>query len=349
MSSSLDFSGLQSTGRQFVDEGLPACQIAVARDREVVMFETFGDATNNTRFRVASATKPIVASAVLQLIGDGQLDISARVADYIPEFGTNGKDVVTVEQLMVFSCGFPRAPMPSRDGADGARRLARFSEWELEWEPGTRFEYHPACAHWVMAELIERLGGVTFCDFIEQRVTEPLGLPRLLGFAAGQQGDIAGLTNPDGTRVENVDPGPIPDADRLAMIEVGAPGGGGVMTAASLALFYQGLLHNPDALWKPDVLADATTNIRNSFLEPTYNLPANRTIGCLVIGNGFASQWVKQPNAYGHPGAGGQFGYADPDTGLSVAFAQRSQPGDTPDGSFRRAHAIAREAYPLGR
>ena len=86
------------------------------------------------------------------------------------------------------------------------------------------------------------------------------------------------------------------------MIEAGTPGGGGVMTAASLALFYQGLLHNPDGLWKPDVLADATTHIRNSFLEPTYQLPANRTIACLVIGNGFASQWVKLPHAYGHPG-----------------------------------------------
>ena len=118
------------------------------------MFETFGDATDATRFRVASSTKPIVGSAVLQLIGDGQLDIDARVVDYIPEFGTHGKDVITIEQLMVFSCGFPRATMPSRVGADRAQRVARFAEWELDWEPGTRFEYHPGAAHWVMAELI---------------------------------------------------------------------------------------------------------------------------------------------------------------------------------------------------
>ena len=349
MSTAIDLSALREAGQRLVDDGLPACQIAVARDRELVMFETFGDAADSTRFRVASSTKPIVGSAILQLIGDGRLDIDGRVADYIPEFGTHGKAVVTIEQLLVFSCGFPRATMPSRVGADRAQRVARFAEWELDWEPGTAFEYHPGAAHWVMAELIDRLSDTDFRDFIEQRVTQPLGLPRLLGFGPGTQGDIAGLTDADGTLLDRADPGPILETDRLAMIEVGTPGGGGVMTAASLALFYQGLLHNPDGLWKPDVLADATTHIRNSFLEPTYQLPANRTIACLVIGNGFASQWIKLPHAYGHPGAGGQFGYADPDTGLSVAFAQRSKPGDDAAGPFARAHLIARTAGELGR
>ena len=347
MSTSPDFTALRDAAQQLVDDGLPACQIAVARDRELVMFETFGDASDTTRFRVASSTKPIVGSAILHLIGDGKLDIDARVVDYIPEFGTHGKDVITVEQLMVFSCGFPRATLPSRDGADRVRRVERFAEWELDWEPGTAFEYHPGAAHWVMAELIDRLSGVDSLDFIEQRVTQPLDLPRLLGFGPGDQSDIAGLTDTDGNLLDAGNSGPVTEADRLALIEAGAPGGGGVMTAASLALFYQGLLHNPDGLWKPDVLADATTNIRNSFLEPTYQLPANRTIACLVIGNGFASQWVRLPHAYGHPGAGGQFGYADPDTGLSVAFAQRSKPGDDAAGPFARAHAIARAAGAL--
>jgi CubicO group peptidase (beta-lactamase class C family) len=127
-------------------------------------------------------------------------------------------------------------------------------------------------------------------------------------------------------------------------VEVGTPGGGGVMTAASLALFYQGLLHNPGELWRPDALADATTRIRNSFPEPTSGLPANRTLASLVIGDGFGSQWVTLAHAYGHPGAGGQFGYADPDTGLSVAFAQRSKADDDAARPFVRAHRIARTA-----
>jgi CubicO group peptidase (beta-lactamase class C family) len=115
------------------------------------------------------------------------------------------------------------------------------------------------------------------------------------------------------------------------------------MTAASLAL-----LSGPVAQSRRPLEArrspTPTTNIRNSFLEPTYQLPANRTIALPVIGNGFASQWVRLPHAYGHPGAGGQFGYADPDTGLSVAFAQRSKPDDDAAGPFARAHLIARTA-----
>ena len=49
------------------------------------------------------------------------------------------------------------------------------------------------------------------------------------------------------------------------MRAVGVPGGGGVATAATVALFYQALLHNTDGLWDPDVLADATGRVRNTF------------------------------------------------------------------------------------
>ena len=48
---------------------------------------------------------------------------------------------------------------------------------------------------------------------------------------------------------------------------VGSPGGGGVSTAADLALYYQGLLHNPGGIWKPDVLADVTGTVRNTFTD----------------------------------------------------------------------------------
>ncbi len=49
------------------------------------------------------------------LIGEGRLDIERRVVDYVPEFGTNGKDVVTVEQVMLHTSGFPRAPLGPPD------------------------------------------------------------------------------------------------------------------------------------------------------------------------------------------------------------------------------------------
>src|SRR5688500_12394804 len=95
-----------------IDEGLlPSCQVALARHGELIAFETYGDATTSTRYAVFSATKAFVASAMWALIGEGKVDVSKRVVEYVPEFGTNGKDVVTVEQVMLHTCGFPHAPM----------------------------------------------------------------------------------------------------------------------------------------------------------------------------------------------------------------------------------------------
>ena len=145
--------------RAEVDAGLlPSCQFAFARDGRVISL-TLGDAAPDSRYVIFSATKPVVAAAVWRLIGSGAIDVSRRVAEYIPEFGTNGKDVITVEQVMLHTSGFPHAPFVPLQWDDRDARLARFGEWRCNWEPGSRFEYHPTSAHWVLAELIERVSG----------------------------------------------------------------------------------------------------------------------------------------------------------------------------------------------
>ena len=95
-----------------VDEGpLPSAQVAVAREGRLVAFETYGDATSDKRYILQSVGRTVVAAAVWKLISDGLLDTSERVADIIPEFGTNGKDVVTVGQVLTHTAGFPFAPL----------------------------------------------------------------------------------------------------------------------------------------------------------------------------------------------------------------------------------------------
>ena len=190
----MDTNALEAAAAHEVDGGLAACQVAVACDNEIVWTATFGRASGTTRFWVASATKPIVSSAVWHLIADGSLDISRPVAAYAPEFGDNGKHNVTVEQVLLMTGGFPNAPMAASDGAFPSRRIAQLAEWTLEYEPGTKYVYHGMSAHWVLAELIERLSGEDFRDFVERRVTRPLGLPRLLGIPREQQADIAHLS-----------------------------------------------------------------------------------------------------------------------------------------------------------
>jgi CubicO group peptidase (beta-lactamase class C family) len=329
---------LHAAVRADVDSGrLPACQYAVARDGELVAFETFGDASNATRFCVFSATKPIVASAIWLLLGEGKLSLDDRVATHIPEFATNGKDVVTLEQVLLHTSGFPMAPIVPLEGATAAGRAARFEQWRLDWEPGTRFEYHPTSAHYVLVDLIERIEGRDFRQVIEERVCAPLGLPRVLGLEPDDQDDIARCVA-FGTSVETTTMARLTSP---AEISAGVPGGGGIMTAASLALFYQGVLRNPGGLWSADVWKDATSHVRCTLPEPMFDLPVNRTIGLVMAGDdgkhflryaGFGPS--NSPASFGHAGAFMQIGWGDPETGISFGYCHNGLYDDMmPDGA----------------
>ena len=344
---------LLSTARADVESGaVPACQLAVARDGEIVAFETFGAATNSTRFCVFSATKPIVASAVWLLMADGLLDVTRRVCDYIPEFAQNGKERVTVEQVLLHTSGFPNAVMSDAAGIDATARRAQMASWRLEWEPGTRFEYHSAAAHWVLADLIERLTGDDFRVVIEQRVTAPLGLPRVLGLEPDAQSDIASLV------VVGAEPPADPALLRLnepAGRGVGHPGGGAIMTAADLARFYQALLHNPREHWDPAVLHDTTTHIRCTFDDPMMAVPVNRTLGLVVAGSD-GKHILRQaifgagnsPGSFGHAGAHAQAGWADPETGISFAYLNNAITADMVHAGIR-ANRLATIAAAIDR
>jgi CubicO group peptidase (beta-lactamase class C family) len=338
----VDFDPMLDAARKLVDDGItPACQLAVAHDGDIVCFETFGAATNDTRFCVFSATKPIVASAVWLLIGEGLLDPSRPVAHYIPEFATNGKHVVTVEQVMLHTAGFPNAPIDPVEGGDEVTRVKRFTEWSLEWEPGSRFEYHALSAHWVLAELIERLSGHDFRDFIEARVCAPNGLPRVLGLLPEEQDDIApGValgTVPADSAIPAVDTMVLNRPDVRA---AGVPGGGAIMTAATMARFYQALLHDSDPsrrnhVWDAGLLHDVKTNVRCSFPDPLMHVAANRSLGLVLAGDDGLHQFRygmfgqdNSPASFGHAGAHCQVAWADPATGISFSFVKNGLQAD---------------------
>src|SRR6185503_3181186 len=109
--------------------------------------------------------KPIVASAIWILLGEGKLRLEDPVAQHIPEFAGNGKGEVTVEHLLTYRAGIPRAMLARSEWTNRAERLQRFGDWKLEWPPGTQYEYHYTSAHWVLAELLERIGGMDFRKF----------------------------------------------------------------------------------------------------------------------------------------------------------------------------------------
>jgi CubicO group peptidase (beta-lactamase class C family) len=343
---------LMAAARADVESGwLPACQVAVGKDGDIVAFETFGAADDATRFCVFSATKPFVASAVWILIQEGRVDVSRPVADYIPEFGTAGKDIVTVEQVMLHTAGFPNARMAATEGADPAARVREFGKWQLEFEPGTRFEYHGGSAHWVLAELIARLGACDYRDYLEARVCTPHGLPRVLGIPVGAQEHCARLL-PAGGGPSELEPLAAVLNDP-AVRAAGVPGGGAFMTAADLARFYQALLHNPEGVWDADVLRDATTNVRCNFDDPLMGAPVNRTLGLVLAGDD-GKHMLRyaifgagcSPGSFGHAGAHGQVGWADPASGISFAYLTNGVDADMMREGIRR-NALASLAASL--
>ena len=334
--------------------GLNNCQYALAIDGGVVVSETLGSAPPDARFVIMSATKPIVASVVWQLIGEGKLDPTLPVVTWWPEFGANGKDAVTLEQVLLHTCGFPSAALGDPALHDRELRAQEMAAWPLEWEPGSRFVYHGFSAHWVLAELIERLTASDYRVAIRTRVLDPLGLDRLeLGVALERQGDVQLIHNvgdfPEPGAIEELFGVPLTELlsnfDALAaaqtsvdifttpeMLEAGAPGAGAVSDAASLALFYQHLLHDPKGLWDPEVLKDATSNVR-VLIPDMFGRAAFRTLGLETAGHDEKSHLrlgggATSPRAFGHGGAGGQVAWADPATGLSFVFLTSSFDND---------------------
>lgn len=262
-----------------VDEGvLPSAQVAVARHGRLAGFRTFGSAvqggeerpaTNETLYTLFSCTKAVVAAAVWTLFEDGLLRLDERVAEIIPEFGTNGKEIVTVEQTMLHIGGFPYAPLGAPAWNTRAGRLAAFSRWRLNWEPGSRFEYHATSAHWVLAEIIERRTGVEWRAYLRQRILAPMGLdhfyvglPDHLNSRVADVRHVTPPTPPPGGWGE-VTPDAILNFNKPEVRAVGVPGGGGIARAAELALFYQPLIHGGETatghrILKPETIAFAT-------------------------------------------------------------------------------------------
>jgi CubicO group peptidase (beta-lactamase class C family) len=331
------------------DGPLSAAQVAVARGGRLAGFASFGNARfggaaapadERSLFCVFSVTKALLSAACWLLLQEGELRLDERVADLIPEFAPRGKRAVRVEHLLTHTAGLPEAPFDPLEWDRRERRLARFSEWRLGWEPGTRFTYHGTSSMWVVAELIERRSGMDFRDFVRARITEPLGLADLhLGLPEAENarfaevvlvGDPMSETDQQalGVRVPTSSEEWL-EPNRPEIRAVGIPGGGAITNAAEVALFCQGLLadaaHSGGAgIWDPGMLEQAWTPRTGDFIDPITGHQANWGLGVVVAGEeerhwrGFVE--ACSARSFGHMGVGGQVAWADPATGLSFAY-----------------------------
>lgn len=349
-------AALLARAERDVAEGLlPAAQVAIARNGEIGAMRTFGravqggseqSATDETHFVAMSATKAITAAAAWILIQEGKLSPTDRVVDYIPEYGSHGKDATTLEHLLIHTSGIPFAPHKTEEWPDPQRRLERFAQWRLEHPPGGEFRYHLSANFLPIAAIIEQISGQPLADFVRTRIAEPLGLPGLrLGLPPGGEHRVADLVwvgealtaedyeklgIPGNPVVAAIDEQLVLDFNEREAREACSPAGGLITTAGDLALFYQALLsggraHDGTEVWQPDMLEDARRIRTGALRDPVLGCLANRALGIVVAGDdgqanmrGFGR--TNSPTSFGHPGFGGQCAWADPETGISFGY-----------------------------
>lgn len=128
-------------------------------------------------FFLASVTKPIFATAFMQLVEDGRVELDAPVARWLPEFDTPEKRAVTVRHLLSHTSGVPDAlPEVIRRERPSAARLTRLAlQAPLDFEPGSRWQYSSS-TFYLLGLIAERVSGMAAGPFLKQRLLDPLGM-----------------------------------------------------------------------------------------------------------------------------------------------------------------------------
>lgn len=167
------------------DGKMPGCVVCIGRRGKIASLKAYGrrsleptmeDMNIDTVFDLASLTKPIAtATSAMILVEQGTLKLDAPVAAYLPDFAANGKESVTVEQLLIHTSGL----IPDNaiaDYADGPKKaIDRVLALNLKTPPGERFAYSDM-NFVVLAELIKKVSGQNVHEFSQQHIFQPLGM-----------------------------------------------------------------------------------------------------------------------------------------------------------------------------
>ena len=171
------FRGLASE----VEAGaVPAAALAIGDGEGPIRIQAFSGRFHrridqNSLFFLASVTKPIFATAFLQLVEDGLVDLKAPLAEHLPGFDTPAKRGVTAWHLLTHTSGVPDVPTEQirRERPTAARMTELASTSDLRFAPGTRWEYCTS-SFYILGELIRRLTGLPYPRYLEERLFEPL-------------------------------------------------------------------------------------------------------------------------------------------------------------------------------
>jgi CubicO group peptidase (beta-lactamase class C family) len=308
----------------------------------------------DTIVNVFSTTKGVSSLAVAVAASRGLISYDAKVADYWPEFAQGGKGAITVRQLLSHQAGLSaiKPPLTLQDLADPVRMSAKLAAQVPAWTPGTRHGYHAFTLGYYEGELIRRTdpAGRSLGRFFAEEIAKPLGLDFYIGLPASVDrgrvaqlhvwsrpqlmlhlntmppGFVAGLFNPFSLTARSVAIAKgiksFAEFNREELRVVEMPAANGTGTARSIAKLYGSAATGGSELGLTASTLDdlkksaspPTNGVRDKVLhvDTSFSLGFGKPAPLTVFGS--------SDNAFGTPGAGGSFGFADPDTGVGFGY-----------------------------
>jgi CubicO group peptidase (beta-lactamase class C family) len=301
---------------------------------------------HDTIVNVYSATKGVTATCLNRLVDEGRVDLDAPVAAYWPEFAQAGKDTLRVRWLLSHRAGLPavRKTLPADALLSWDLMTAALAEQEPWWEPGTRHGYHALTFGHLVGEVVRRVTGKSLGTYCREEITGPLAIDFHIGLNArddarcaeviaapplppGQSNPLAAAASGDPESLAAKALNNPPGALRLSMINSPAwrhaevPAANGHTNARALARFYGALACRGEV---DGVRILSPAQVEQCYVEQSNGLDAVLSVP-MRFGLGYrltqpAAPYGPNPHTFGHTGAGGSFGCADPDAKIGFAY-----------------------------
>ncbi|MCC6474865.1 MAG: beta-lactamase family protein [Burkholderiales bacterium] len=285
-----------------------------------------------------SVSKAVSALCVWMLADRGRIDIDAPVARYWPEFAQSGKEDLKIRHVMDHRAGMAviTEPVPRGSVYDAALITAALARQPCAWKPGEDAGYHVLTQGFLLAELVRRVSGATLGEFFRREFGAPLGLDYHIGLKPEEIARCAEFHMPpschlrsvireakgkDGVFWQPLSPDEDFNSPRWRAAEIPSANGHG--NARAVARLYGAIARGGTLegvkLMSPEVIARMSAeqhNLKERYLGRHYH----QALG--VVLNTKPNAWMgPNPRAFGHQGAGGAIGFADPDARVGFAYA----------------------------
>ncbi len=287
----------------------------------------------DTLFMLSSTTKGVTATCMHVCVEKHGLSYDMPIVEVWPEFGAHGKERATLRHALAHQTGVPQTPVGYTPEwlSDWDRMCRGISELTPMFPIGERTAYHSLNYGYINGEILQRVDGRSIAQFLQEEICRPLGIDgAYLGVPDSELARVAVLTDgppapaeydarmvgePAGSRVAEA-------FNRREVVQASVPGSGGLFSARGLARHYA-MLANWGELDGVRVLPEARIRagieLQSFEWDEIYRIRARRALG---YRRGADTGPLASPEAFGHVGGGGSFGYADPARKLAIGFAK---------------------------